>query len=76
MMTLNTGNILLVHPLGYRTEAAGRDISRLANIMPPVGLASIAAYLKRRNIDAAIIDCYARPDSDCLIRDYLLKFSG
>ena len=72
MMRLNTKNILLVHPLGYQKEAAGRDISRLANIVPPLGLASIAAYLGREGINADIIDCYARPDSDYLIRDYLL----
>lgn len=72
MTKLNQKNILLVHPLGYRKEAAGRDISRLANIVPPLGLASIAAYLGREGIDADIIDCYARPDSDHLIRDYLL----
>jgi radical SAM superfamily enzyme YgiQ (UPF0313 family) len=63
---------LLVHPLGYRREAAGKDIARLANVVPPIGLASMAAYLKRRDIDATIIDCYARPNSDRLIRDYLL----
>jgi anaerobic magnesium-protoporphyrin IX monomethyl ester cyclase len=73
MTALNAKNILLVHPLGYRREAAGKDISRLANIMPPIGLASIAAYLKGRGIDATIIDCYARPNSDRLIRDYLLR---
>ncbi len=72
MTTLNAKNILLVHPLGYRREAAGKDIARLANVVPPIGLASMAAYLKRRNIDATIIDCYARPNSDRLIRDYLL----
>ena len=72
MTKLNQKNILLVHPLGYRKEAAGRDISRLANIVPPLGLASIASYLEREGINADIIDCYARPDSDYLIRDYLL----
>ncbi|MCJ7618058.1 MAG: B12-binding domain-containing radical SAM protein, partial [Desulfobacterales bacterium] len=56
----------------YQKEAAGRDISRLANIVPPLGLASIAAYLGREGINADIIDCYARPDSDYLIRYYLL----
>ena len=25
--------ILLVHPLGYRADAAGKDITRLANIV-------------------------------------------
>lgn len=69
---LNSKKILLVHPLGYRADAAGRDISRIANIMPPLGLASMAAYLEQRGISAAIIDCYARPDSDRAIRDYLL----
>ena len=69
---LNDKKILLVHPLGYRAGAAGQDISRIANIMPPLGLASIAAYLERRGTGADIVDCYARPDSDRVIRDYLL----
>jgi radical SAM superfamily enzyme YgiQ (UPF0313 family) len=69
---LNDKKILLVHPLGYRADAAGHDISRIANIMPPLGLASIAAYLEQRKIGADIVDCYARPDSDRAIRDYLL----
>ena len=72
MTKLDQKKILLVHPLGYQKEAACRDISRLANIMPPLGLASIASYLGREGINADIIDCYARPDSDYLIRDYLL----
>ena len=69
---LNDKKILLVHPLGYRADAAGHDISRIANIMPPLGLASIAAYLEERGTGADIIDCYARPNSDRAIRDYLL----
>jgi len=71
MPTLNSNSILLIHPLGYPVESADRDISRLANIMPPLGLASMAAYLKSQNIVCAIVDCYAHPDSDRLIRDYL-----
>ena len=69
---LNDKKILLVHPLGYKADAAGQDISRIANIMPPLGLASIAAYLEQRGVGADIVDCYARPDSDRAIRDYLL----
>ncbi|HEY3307634.1 MAG TPA: radical SAM protein [Desulfuromonadaceae bacterium] len=69
---LNAKKILLVHPLGYRADSAGNDISRIANIMPPLGLASIAAYLEQRKIVADIVDCYARPDSDRAIRDHLL----
>jgi len=39
--------ILLIHPLGYDSADAKTDISRKANIMPPLGLASIAAYLEQ-----------------------------
>ncbi len=63
--------ILLVHPLGYKAESAEKDISRMANIMPPLGLASIAAYLENKAINASILDCYAHPDSDRRIKDIL-----
>ena len=61
---LNEKNILLLHPLGYQVEAAKRDISRKANIMPPLGLASIAAYLDQAGFNSSILDCYAHPDAD------------
>jgi len=67
-------HILLVHPLGYRADAAKGDISRLANIMPPLGLASIAAYLEKRNISNNIIDCFAWPNSDKLIQRYITDY--
>ncbi len=63
--------ILLVHPLGYASSSADNDVSRLANIMPPLGLAAIAAYLLERDIAVDIIDCYAFPDSDQRIADYV-----
>jgi anaerobic magnesium-protoporphyrin IX monomethyl ester cyclase len=63
--------VLLIHPLGYHADAAGHDISRMANIMPPLGLASIAAYLKAKGIEGKIIDCYAKPHSGRLIEEYL-----
>jgi radical SAM superfamily enzyme YgiQ (UPF0313 family) len=69
---LNRDRVLLVHPLGYDADAAAGDISRVANIMPPIGLAGIAAFLERRSIRASIIDCYARPGSDRAIREHLL----
>jgi radical SAM superfamily enzyme YgiQ (UPF0313 family) len=72
MKVLNLNNILLVHPLGYPVAEAKKDISRMANIMPPLGLASMAAYLQGQGIDCAIVDCFAKPDSDELIKDYLL----
>lgn len=65
--------ILLIHPLGYNSADAKTDISRKANIMPPLGLASIAAYLEQYQIKSHIIDCYADPESDALIVKYLEK---
>lgn len=64
-------NILLLHPLGYSAKCAESDISRMANIMPPLGLASIAAYLEQYGLGCDIIDCYAQPESDSLIVQYL-----
>lgn len=72
-MQTDSKRILLVHPLGYSVDAAGRDISRIVNIMPPLGLASIAAYLEREGFTADIIDCYAHPDSDNKILTYLKR---
>lgn len=63
--------ILFVHPLGYSAKSAEHDISRKANIMPPLGLASISAYLTEHRHENDIIDCYAHPDSDELILSYL-----
>ncbi len=65
--------ILLVHPLGYSAKQAATDVSRMANIMPPLGLASISAYLEQYNIHNDIIDCYAHPESDSIIEEYLLR---
>lgn len=71
MKPLEERRILLIHPLGYEKGSARHDISRIANIMPPLGLAGIAAYLERRGMDVTIIDCFARPDSDRVVRDHL-----
>ncbi len=68
---LDQRKILLVHPLGYRALSAKTDLSRVANVMPPLGLASIAAYLDKCGLHSYIVDCYARPDSDRVIREYL-----
>jgi hypothetical protein len=70
-MQENGTTILFVHPLGYSAKSAGSDISRVANIMPPLGLASISAYLTAGGYRNDIIDCYAHPDSDDRIMTYL-----
>lgn len=72
-MTLDYKKVLLVHPLGYQSDSASRDISRLANIMPPIGLTGIAAFLEERSIVCRVIDYFAKPNSDIVIKDYLLR---
>jgi len=67
MANLNHQTILLIHPLGYRSEDAGRDISRVANLMPPLGLASIAAYLEQAGMRVEIIDCFAHPHDRLIV---------
>jgi radical SAM superfamily enzyme YgiQ (UPF0313 family) len=74
-MKLDYNRILLVHALGYKPAKAGRDISRLANIIAPMGLLSIASYLEKNGITTDIIDCYAHPDSEEKIPDYLKEKS-
>lgn len=71
MKPLDGSRILLVHPLGYGAASAAGDISRKANIMPPLGLAMLAAYLERRGFTADIVDCFADPAADRGIREYL-----
>ena len=61
MKHLDQRRILLIHPLGYQASAAKADIARKANLMPPLGLAGIAAYLEERGKKADIIDCFAFP---------------
>ncbi len=68
---MTSHKILLVHPLGYSAARAKTDVSRMANIMPPLGLASIAAFLDQSHIFNAMIDCYAHPNSDGLIIKFL-----
>ena len=72
MKPLDHKKILLIHPLGYGQKEASRDISRTANIMPPIGLCSIAAYLESRGITAEIVDFNACPDSEQRMRSMLV----
>ncbi len=72
MTKLNLRRVLLVHPLGYQASAAAADIARKANLMPPLGLASIAAYLEEQGKKADILDCFAVPlTADRRFKTYL-----
>ena len=64
-------HILLVHPLGYTADAAAHDIARIANIMPPIGLASLAAWLDQKGFETTIVDCYAKPNSKSRIQQFI-----
>ncbi len=55
--------VLLVHPQGSNWVPGQIDLTRFANIMPPIGIASIAAYLEQRGYETAILDGYAMPRS-------------
>ncbi|MFO7766676.1 MAG: radical SAM protein [Pelovirga sp.] len=74
MLGVNKKHILLVHPLGYQADVASQDISRRANIMPPLGLASMASYLEKAGFACRILDCYAHPDADSRFQELLRDF--
>ena len=60
--SLNT-RILLIHPLGYSSKNAKSDVSRMANIMPPLGLASISAYLTQQGIENDLLGVNNAPQA-------------
>jgi len=70
--SLDPKKILLVEPLGYSSDKAARDIARLASIVPPNGILSIAAYLERHGYRVEVVDGFAEPHADDRIRQYLL----
>ena len=56
-----TVRVLFVHPRGNNWLGKQKDISSVFNVMPPIGVMSIASFLEERGVDVAILDCYARP---------------
>lgn len=63
--------ILLVHPLGMNWMPGEQDLSRVVNIMPPMGLLSLAAWLEKHGHQADVHDCYAFPGQDDKLFRYL-----
>jgi len=63
--------ILFVHPLGQNWTPGERDMSRIANIMAPMGLLSLAAWVDKKGHQSAIHDCYAFPGENHLIYEYI-----
>jgi len=56
--------VLFIHPHGSNWLGSLKDISAVFNLMPPLGIMSIAAYLEARGVESEIIDCYAVPVAD------------
>lgn len=56
--------ILFIHPLGENWIPGEKDMSRIANIMPPLGLCSLSAWLEQHGYQTSIHDCYAFPGQD------------
>ena len=63
--------ILFVHPLGVNWIPGDQNIARVVNIMAPLGLLSLAAWLEKHGHQAQIHDCYAFPGLDDRIFAYL-----
>ena len=53
--------ILFIHPYGNNFLAGVPDITTVFNVMPPLGLLSIMAWLEKHQISSEIIDGYATP---------------
>jgi len=65
--------ILFIHPLGVNWIPGEKDMSRIANIMEPMGLINLAAWLDQHGHKSTIHDCYAFPGQDEKIYNYLIK---
>ncbi len=64
---------LFIHPHGSNWMPGVRDITTIFNIMPPLGLLSIMAWLEKHGHDSEIIDCYATPMSEVFLVDEVLS---
>lgn len=64
-------SILFIHPQGENWIPGQENISRIVNIMPPLGLLSLSAWLERHGHQTWVHDCYAFPGSDDRILETL-----
>ena len=70
-MPLSKKKVLLIHPLGVNWIPGQKDMSRIANIMPPIGLCGLAAWAEKHGHSVHIHDCYAFPGRDEKIAAFL-----
>ena len=57
-------SVLLIHPLGANWIKGEKDFSRVANLMVPIGLCNLAAWLDKFGHDSVLYDCYAHFDEN------------
>jgi radical SAM superfamily enzyme YgiQ (UPF0313 family) len=55
--------VLFFHPHGSNFLKGMNDITTIFNLMPPLGILSIAAWLEKHGIDVEIIDGYAAQET-------------
>ncbi len=65
--------VLFVHPHGSNWLLDQKDISSVFNLMPPLGLLSIAAVLEQNGIEVEVIDCYGMPSAPEVLVDKILS---
>lgn len=66
--------VLFIHPYGSNFLAGKPDITTIFNVMPPLGLLSIMAWLERHEVASEIIDCYATPlPQDALVDEIIRR---
>lgn len=55
--------ILFLHPYGSNFIKGVDEVTTIFNLMPPLGILSIAAWLEKHGLDVEIIDGYASRES-------------
>lgn len=66
--------VVFVHPNGSNWLGSQKDISSIFNLMPPLGIMSIAAVLEQHGIDVELIDCYGTQKTpDELVNEIIAK---
>jgi len=63
--------ILFLHPLGENWIPGEQNVVQVINIMAPLGLLSLAAWLDQHGHETKVHDCYAFPGRDDSIYAYL-----
>jgi radical SAM superfamily enzyme YgiQ (UPF0313 family) len=67
-------DILFIHPQGVNWfRGVRKDFTRVCNIMAPLGILSLSAYLEERGFRTEIFDGYATPLSDEALADHVLE---